>query len=70
MKFVVSGLTNKQVLGEFGIDEIKGRPVLQKARTEIPPRVAEVSLSLMASPCTPVHVGAAATLERPRMEAG
>jgi DNA-binding transcriptional MerR regulator len=34
---------------------IRLQPVLQKARTEIPPLVAEVSLSFMASLCTPVH---------------
>jgi hypothetical protein len=34
---------------------IRLQPLLQKARTEIPPLVAEVSLSFMASLCTPVH---------------
>jgi hypothetical protein len=37
------------------LNRIRLVPVLLKARTEIPPLVTEVSLSFMASLCTPVH---------------
>ena len=37
------------------LNRIRLEPVLLKTRTEIPSLVAEVSLFLMASLCTPVH---------------
>ena len=43
------------------LNRIRLVPVLLKARTEIPPLVTEVSLSFMASPCTPVHVALSTT---------